>query len=160
MYSKNRSERPYLARLAIVLILPVALTVYATTFYATVDDLGLASKLYPQALIFVLVPAMASLAWSDVREWIQADAHPKMRETWNRWKRSAMTAAWTAVFIWAIEQVGFYEAVVLYLIVLMPLLGVRRTPVIAAYTAGTVLGLYLLFDLTLRVRLPEGLLIG
>jgi|TARA_B110000259_G_scaffold182761_1_gene226902 hypothetical protein len=157
---KNRSERPYLARLAIVLILPVALMVYATAFYSTVDHLGVTSRVYPQALILVLVLVLASLVWTDVREWARVDKHPRLRETWNRWQRSATTAAWTAVFIWGIERVGFYGAVTLYMLVLMPLLGVRRPAVIVAYTAGTTLGLYLLFDLTLRVRLPEGLLIG
>lgn len=160
MSARSRSERPYLARLAIVLSLPVALTIYAIAFYTSVNDLDLASKAYPQTLIIGLLLLLASLVWTEIRTWHRASDHARWGDTWRRWHRTAMTAAWTAAFIWAIELIGFYEALVLYMVVQMPLLGVRRPIVIAAYTAGTALGLYLLFDLTLRVRMPPGLLIG
>lgn len=158
--STSGKERSSLARLAIVLSLPVALSVYALAFYTSVTDLDLASRAYPQTIIVVLLLVLASLVWTEVRAWSRAADHRGLVDAWRRWHRTALTAAWTAVFIWAIELVGFYEALVLYMVVLMPLLGVRRPVVIAAYTAGTCLGLYLLFDLTLRVRLPSGLLIG
>ncbi|MQA92780.1 MAG: hypothetical protein GEU90_21585 [Gemmatimonas sp.] len=146
------------ARLLITLILPVALLIYSVFFFRAIYDLDLNSRAYPQFLIGILALLLFIQVGSDVREWLHSETHRSLLESWQRWRRTALAAAWTLIFIASIDTIGFYEALVPYVALLLPMIGARRPWTVALYTAGTALGIYLLFDLALRVRLPSGFL--
>lgn len=147
-------------KLLITLALPAALIVYSVAFYRSVADLGPTSRVYPQVVMGVLAVLLLVQIWTDVRGWLSSRGGEGFREIWHRWRRTAYTIAWTLAFIWAMERVGFYEALVVYVVLLLPMLGVRRPMTVVLFTGGTVAGMYLLFDLALNVRLPSGLLVG
>lgn len=145
--------------LAVALVLPVTLLVYAVAFFASVYGLRLDSRAYPQALIAVLVLLLVSQVAGDVRGWWRgAEGERGPRDLWARWRRTACTMGLTGAFTFAVERVGFYEAMIPYVIVLLPAIGVRRPLHVALFTAGSVLVVYGLFTELLGVRLPTGLL--
>jgi len=147
------------AMLAVALVLPVCLLVYALAFFASIHDLRLDSRAYPQGLIAVLVVLLVSQIASDARAWWRGEEGGRTaRELWARWHRTAYTFALTGALAFAIERVGFYEAMVPYLVVLLPAIGVRRPLFVALFTVGSVLVVYGLFTVVLGVRLPRGLL--
>lgn len=145
------------AMLAVALVLPVVLLVYAVAFFVSVHGLRLNSRAYPQALIGVLVLLLVSQIASDVRGWWRgAQGGRGPRALWARWHRTAYTLGLTGAFTFAIERVGFYEAMIPYVVVLLSAIGVRRPLHIALFTAGSVLVVYGLFTALLGVRLPKG----
>lgn len=158
--SESGRGRSSLARLAIVLSLPAALAVYAVAFHLNIAGLDATSRAYPQAIVAFMLLLLASQAVTEFRAWLQAGDSSGFADAWYRWRRTVLTAVWTAVFVWAIGVVGFYEALVVYVAVQLLILGVLRPVKLALFTAGTVAGMYLLFDLALQVRLPPGLLVG
>lgn len=152
--SKGRSP----ARLLITLILPIALLVYSVFFFRAIHDLDLHSRAYPQFLIGILALLLFVQGASDVKEWLGNDDRSGLLDSWHRWKRTALTAALSLLFIVSIDTIGFYEALVPYVVLLLLVIGARTPRTVLIYTASTVLGVYLLFDLALNVRLPSGFL--
>lgn len=145
--------------LAVALVLPVALLVYGVTFFLSIYDLRLDSRGYPQVLIVVLTVLLLSQVAADVRAWWRgAEGERGPRELWARWHRTAYTVGLTGAFTFAIERVGFYEAMVPYVLVLLPVIGVRRPLHVVLFTAGSVVVVYGLFTVLLGVRLPKGVL--
>lgn len=155
----DRQQRSY-GRLLITLALPLALIVYSVAFFRSIADLGLNSRAYPQAIMAVLAVLLVSQIWSDVRRWLRSGPDPGVQVTWQRWRQTAYVVGWTMVFVWAMNRVGFYEALVVYVALLLPMVGVRRLRTVLLFTVGTVAGIYLLFDVVLAVRLPSGLLVS
>ena len=145
--------------LAVALVLPVGLLVYAVAFFAGIHGLRLDSRAYPQALIVVLAPLLLSQIASDARAWWRgAEGDRGPRELWTRWRRTAYTVGLTGAFTLATERVGFYEAMIPYVAVLLPVIGVRRPLYVALFTAGSVVVVYGLFTVLLGVHLPKGAL--
>lgn len=144
------------ARLLITLVLPVALLVYAVFFFRAIHDLDLNSRAYPEFLIGILALLLVVQVGVDIRQWLGSEDRGGLLDSWQRWKRTALTAALTLVFIASIDSIGFYEALVPYVTLLVIVIGARRPRTVVLYTAGAVLGVYLLFDLALNVRLPSG----
>lgn len=144
------------ARLLITLVLPVALLVYSVFFFRAIHDLDLNSRAYPEFLIGILVLLLVVQVGVDIRQWLGSEDQGGLLDSWQRWKRTALTAALTLIFIASIDSIGFYEALVPYVTLLVIVIGAHRPRTVVLYTAGTVLGVYLLFDLALNVRLPSG----
>lgn len=153
-------SRPSLVRLVILLSVPTAVVVYAVAFQLSIADLGLDSRAYPQAIIAVLLVLVLSQVFSEVLNWWRSRDATRFSQIWRPWKRTALSALWTMAFAWGIGVVGFYESLALYGLVLLPLLGVRRPVTVIGFNAGVIVGVYLLFDAVLNVRLPGGLLVG
>lgn len=159
MSKPDRPRRSY-GRLLITLALPVALIVYSVAFFRSIADLGLNSRAYPQAIMAVLAVLLVGQIWTDVRQWLRSGPDQGLHVTWQRWRQTAYVVGWTMVFVWAMSRVGFYEALTVYVALLLPMIGVRRLRTVLLFTAGTLGGIYLLFDVLLAVRLPPGLLVG
>lgn len=147
------------AMLAVAMVLPVGLLIYAIAFFASIQDLRLNSRAYPQGLIAVLVVLLVLQIASDARDWWRgAQGERGSRELWTRWRASAYTVGLTGAFAFLIERVGFYESMIPYVAVLLLAVGVRRPLFVALFTVGSVLVVYGLFAVMLDVRLPTGLL--
>lgn len=146
------------ARLLITLVLPVALLVYSVFFFRAIHDLDLNSRAYPEFLIGIVTLLLVVQIGFDIREWLGSEDRRGLLDSWQRWRRTALTAALTLIFIASIDSIGFYEALLPYVPLLLVAVGARRPRTVVLYTAGTVLGVYLLFDLALNVRLPSGFL--
>jgi hypothetical protein len=145
--------------LVVALILPVVLLAYAVAFFASIDDLRLDSRAYPQGLIVVLVLLLLWQIVADVRAWLRGEEGERvLGELWARWHRTAYVVGLTSTFAFAIGRIGFYEAMIPYVAILLPLIGVRNPLLVAVFTAGCALVVYALFTLVLGVRLPQGLL--
>ncbi len=155
----ERQRRSY-AKLAVTLLFPVALVVYSVAFHQSIQDLRTQSRAYPQVVMMVLAVLILSQVATDVVDWLRRSSTDGLIDIWRRWGRSAYTALWTFVFVIAMGRVGFYEALIVYVALLLPMIGVRRVSTVVMFTIGMVAAMYLLFDLTLSVRLPTGLLFG
>lgn len=158
MSSRTNSGRGSGTRLAIVLLVPALLTAYGLGFWNSVDGLSSTSRVYPQALTAVLLISLAVVILGEVRDWAKTGDTRGLADLWRRWKMAVITAVLTGVFVWGISVVGFYEALIPYTAVLTWVLGVRRLRTLAAFTVGTCVAIYLLFDVALGVRLPAGLI--
>jgi hypothetical protein len=145
--------------LAVALVLPVGLLVYATAFFTSIHDLRLDSRAYPQGLIVALVVLLVLQIASDALGWWRGALGERgSSDLWARWRPSAYTVGLTCVFAFSIERVGFYESMIPYLAVLLPAVGVRRPLYVAVFAVGSALVVYGLFTVLLDVRLPRGLL--
>jgi hypothetical protein len=154
---KRTAPRRSPAMFAVALVLPVGLLVYAVAFFASIHGLRLDSRAYPQTLIVVLTLLLLSQIAGDARAWWRGEEGERgPRELWARWHRTAYTVGLTGAFAFAIERVGFYEAMIPYVVVLLPAIGVRRPLYVALFTAGSVVVVYGLFTVLLGVRLPKG----
>lgn len=145
--------------LVIALILPLVLLAYAVAFFASIHDLRLDSRAYPQGLIAVLVVLLLWQISADLRAWLRGEEGERtLGELWARWHRTVYVIALTSGLAFAIGWIGFYEAMIPYVAILLPLIGVRNPRRVAIFTAGCAVVLYVLFTLVLGVRLPRGLL--
>ncbi|WP_084709961.1 tripartite tricarboxylate transporter TctB family protein [Nesterenkonia alba] len=153
------SQRSWL-RLALLISVPASVGVYAVAFHFSVADLGLDSRAYPQGIIAVLLVLLLSQAITEMVRWWKTPDTTTFSTLWRPWHRTALAALCTAVFLWGIGTIGFYESLALYGLVLLPVLGVRRPLTVIAFNVGLIAGVYLLFDLVLNVRLPGGLVVG
>jgi putative tricarboxylic transport membrane protein len=68
------------------------------------------------------------------------------------------TLAATVAYALAFERLGFLVATATFLVVLLPIHGERRWPVVAAVAVGATAATYAVFALWLRVPLPAGVL--
>ncbi|MDL2307666.1 tripartite tricarboxylate transporter TctB family protein [Desulfovibrio sp. OttesenSCG-928-C06] len=80
------------------------------------------------------------------------------------WLRIIFVLAAMVVYIWVLENLGFYTtALLFFFLVTLAIQNFKRTPkVIAvrfAYCFGFILFLYLLFSVLLKVQLPKGILV-
>ena len=80
------------------------------------------------------------------------------------WLRIIFVLASMVVYIWVLEDLGFYTTAFLFFFgVTLAIQNFKRTPkVIAvrlAYCFGFILFLYLLFSVLLKVQLPKGILV-
>lgn len=150
----NIRQRGNPALLLIALTIPIAFLTYAIAFFVSVKDLSLNSRLYPQILIAMVVVLLAFQIVVDVRHWAHAGDHRPLMLIWRKWRNTASVAAYTAVFTWAITRFGFYESLIPYVTATLVTLGVRRPKAIVLYVAGILLCMFVLFTITLGVRLP------
>jgi hypothetical protein len=144
--------------LALRLLLPIALLVYAVAFFNSISDLRPDSRYYPQFMIVLLVPLLLWEVGAEVAAWLREKRPVRAGAVVSSWWPSVYVTACTMGFILLIGRIGFYEAIVPYVLLLLPGVGVRRPLVIVAFTVGAVVGMYLLFGVVLGVRVPRGVL--
>jgi hypothetical protein len=142
--------------LAVVLVLPVVFATYAVAFYVNIEGLRADSRMYPQAMILILLVLLVGEVVGSVREWMVEGDTRGPRDLWWSWRRSAYTFLLTIAFVAAIARLGFYEAMTLYVLFLLPVIGVRRPAHVAIFTIAALAVMYGLFSMLLGVRLPSG----
>lgn len=158
--TSSEVARPSSVQLGVLLAVPAAVTVYAVAFHVSIAGLGLDSRAYPQGIIIVLLLLVLLQVFSEIRTWWRSQELTSILQIWLPWRRTILSMLATAGFLWGIAIIGFYEALALYGLLLLPLLGIRRPVTVIAFNAGLIAGVFLLFDLALGVRLPGGLLVG
>lgn len=144
------------------LLVPTAIAAFAISFYLSVADLSAEASTYPRLTIAFLVIVVLIEGILQLARWVRSDVPDTdegqlMAQVWDRWRRSVYTIALLGLFIYAIRVLGFYAAVVPFLVILLVVLGVRRPIVIVIFTVAMLGTSYGLFELVLRVPLPEGL---
>jgi hypothetical protein len=152
--SAKRSPIILLFRLA----LPVALLIYSVAFFNSISGLRPDSRYYPQFMILLLVPLLLWEATTDVIAWLKEKRPADPVSVVRAWWPSLYVTAVTVIFILSISRIGFYEAIIPFLLLLLPGVGVRRPLLIVVFTVGTVIGMYLLFGVVLGARVPSGFL--
>lgn len=144
------------------LLVPTAIAAFAISFYISIVDLGAEASTYPRLTIAFLIIVVFIEGIIQLVRWIRSEVPNTgegqlIAQVWHRWRRSVYTIALLGLFIYAIRVLGFYAAVVPFLVILLVVLGVRRPVVITIFTVAMLGASYGLFELVLRVPLPEGL---
>jgi hypothetical protein len=73
------------------------------------------------------------------------------------WPVMALAVVW-GIYAFAIHEIGFYLGGGLALIASFLLMGVRRPLPLAAWTVGTLIGVWIVFEILFELRLPRGLI--
>jgi hypothetical protein len=140
------------------LALPIGLLAYSIAFFNSVSGLRPDSRYYPQFMIALLVPLLLWEATTDVLDWLREKRPADPASVVRVWWPSLYVAVVTGIFILAIRRIGFYEAIIPFVPLLLPGVGVRRPLLIIAFTVGSVIGMYVLFGVILGARVPSGFL--
>lgn len=144
------------------LLVPTVVAAFAVSFYLSIADLDAEAATYPRLTIVFLVIVVLIEGILQLARWFRAEApdageRQLMAQVWDNWRRSVYTIVLVGLFIFAIRVLGFYAAVVPFLVILLVALGVRRPAVIGIFTVAMIGASYGLFELLLRVPLPQGL---
>lgn len=144
------------------LLVPTVIAAFAVSFYLSIADLDAEASTYPRLTIAFLMIVVLIEGILQLARWFRAEAPDTsegqlMAQVWDKWRRSIYTIALVGLFIFAIRVLGFYAVVVPFLVILLVALGVRRPAVIGIFTVAMLGASYGLFELLLRVPLPQGL---
>ena len=117
------------------------------------------AHVFPTAVGVALLAASLALA---IRPGADAPAGETGDERTEGWSaplvaRAAALVALSAIYIWALEPLGFVVATFALLLVVPPLLGWRRWASAAVVAASFSLGVWYFFNHLLQVSLPRGL---
>lgn len=153
---RDRGGSPWL--LVISLSLPMVLLVYSVAFFLGIMDLRPNSRLYPQIMIVAVTLLLVSQIVSTLRAWRHSEDDRPMALVWKKWHRTAYITGWTILFVVAIGMIGFYEAMVPYVVGTLLIIGIRKPVPVLIYAAASTLVMYGLFSVVLGVRLPSGFL--
>lgn len=148
-------------RLVGLLAVPAIVGAFGIAFYASVADMDAESALYPKLaiaalLVLLLVEVGASLlGWRNSAQDTADDT--TISGVWHQWRRSLYTIVFAVAFLVFISVLGFYVALVPFLVILLFTLGIRSPINIGVFSIGLLIVSYLLFEAALRVPLPEGI---
>jgi hypothetical protein len=152
-------NRKDLVAAAILLLIAGAYHLAATRIPASTLDDGVGPRGFPTALtIALIVLATAIAARAALAAPAAAVGHGDRKEAEARWPRALGLLGVGALYVPATIVLG-YPAAIFLLLVAVPLYeGVRCTWRVLAVAAGGAMFFYLLFEILLGVRQPEGLL--
>lgn len=118
------------------------------------------SAMYPRALAICIIVCGA---------WILGSALIKLKQKENDaenpwkgidWRRLVAVAALSLIYIMSLSWAGYLIASIVFLVLLLLVLKVRKPLMIAAVSIGLTLAVYVGFKLILQVPLPLGFLKG
>lgn len=126
--------------------------------FIVAGQFGSGAQLFPRLLAVVgAISAAVLLAQSCVQVRTQAR---QARDSRVRWRDIVISYIGPPVYAALLYLAGFWIASTLCLAGLLVLLGERRPAMVAALTAGTLLAIYLMFEVSFDIRMPRGLLLA
>jgi putative tricarboxylic transport membrane protein len=133
-----------------------------------VDPSDIGSVLKPSGFVYIISRIiLASSVWLIISGLFfpsgnnaseNADAQEKM--TSREWLRVIYTSTIFIVYIIAVDYLGFYISSILFMVLLMFFFGTRKWYLMAANIAVVIFFIFLVFNLALKVILPEGSLLA
>ncbi len=76
------------------------------------------------------------------------------------WNRIGLCVLFSIIYVFALRPVGYIVMSILFMLSLMPVLGVRKPVMVVVVTLCVTFGLYFVFEKLLGVPLPAGILRG
>ena len=126
--------------------------------FIAAGSFGSGAQLFPRLLAVVGgISAAVLLAQSCVR--VRREARPAADER-IAWRDIVISYIGPPLYAALLYLVGFWIASTLCLAGLLVLLGERRPAMVAALTAGTLLAIWLMFELSFDIRMPRGALLA
>ena len=144
--------------LATIVVSAIALVGF-TLIYIEAGSFGAAARLFPRVLsVLGGVCAAGVLVRSLMRLRAPRSQRPQQATPLSR---SDLVISYIGPVVYAVGLYvfGFWIASVVCLAGLMLLLGERRYFLVAAITVGTLLAIYVVFELGFSIRMPKGLII-
>ncbi|MPZ60937.1 MAG: hypothetical protein GEU93_06510 [Propionibacteriales bacterium] len=143
------------------LLVPAVIGVFAVVFLATIWDMDLESRLYPQLVIAALLLVTGVDATKTVGRWRRDRATAGVPAPQRRGVQPVLRPAYTAVLAVAYvglgtPQLGFYPATFLFLVCVGAALGLRNLGKLALLGAVPTACCYLVFHEVFALRLPTG----
>ena len=148
----NGSDKPFVGPL----LFPIAVAVFAVTFYWDIADLHLRSRVYLQSVVVVLLFVLSLQLVAELRS-LATRGHYRIGSItnfWDRWRFTASIILATVMLIVGMQHLGFYVMIVPFLSASMFLLGVRRLMPLVVLPFATLGIAYLVFSYIFGMPLP------
>jgi hypothetical protein len=123
---------------------------------------GVGARLFPRLLGMVGGLSAAALLGQSCMRILAQRRGPASRGARGAldWRDVVISYIGPPAYAGLLYLLGFWIASVLGLAGLLVLLGERRPLVVLALTAGTLLAIYLMFEFSFGIRMPEGVLLA
>jgi hypothetical protein len=136
------------------LAIPITAIVYSIAFFMSVTEMSIRSRLLPQIVIVSLWVLLAVQIATEMRSRKLVRRAPSIAHVWRKWHRTFGVIALTALFTVAINTVGYYVSLPVFVVAALLLLGVRSVRAIALAVIGFQATSYFLFNMIMGIRVP------
>jgi hypothetical protein len=131
--------------------------------FVEAGSFGAGARLFPRLLGLVGAMSAAVLLGQSCLRILAQRRHSAQRSTAGSaldWRNVVISYVGPPAYAGLLYLLGFWIASVLGLAGLLVLLGERRPLVVLAITTGTLLSIYLMFEFSFGIRMPEGVLLA
>lgn len=167
--------------LLVRLSFPGIVYVFSFFYYQSIADMPLFSRGFPQLVMYLLLVFATVSLIGDLRERAKERsaaaslpaqqpagpaaetetataviAGPRIGSLANPWTKTWIMLVLSAGLAWGFMNIGWYTSLTVFLALAFLILGVKVWPTLVLVVPGLVITMYVLFDVVLGLRLPEG----